>query len=228
MYTNDWCRHPRPNRPFGHCLIPAIYCPVTVDIFWCLVLKTKRDIVGGEKRESLGWNSEWPRKTSSVMLDDRQRVAQQSCTNCEGESESGPHLGGDPGLSPNSTRIQLNSTLGNLQKSESFGRKINKDSADQDWIQIAGPKSFDKMHSCIVSQSFRYHSNVVLLSFRCRFVPRDMTKFLRWNDPKAKISLVAGSFHFRTRRNDTRSSFEGTTGTHSERPTVFGEGAPNG
>ena len=122
----------------------------------------------------------------------------------------------------------MNSTLRNLQKSESFGRKISKNSADQDWIQMAGPKPFDTMHSCIVLQSFRYHSNVVLSSFRCRFVPRDMTNFLRWNDPKTKISLVAGSFLFRTRRNDTRSSFEGTTGTQLERPTVFEEGGSNG
>ena len=70
------------------------------------------------------------------------------------------------------------------------------------------------------------HSDVVSLSFQCRFIPRDMTNFLRWNDPKQ--SLVAGLFHFRTRRNDTRSSFEGTTGTQPERPTVFGEGGPNG
>ena len=93
---------------------------------------------------------------------------------------------------------------------------------------MAGPKPFDTMHSCIVLQSFRYHSNVVLSSFRCRFVPRDMTNFLRWNDPKTKISLVARSFHFRTRWNDTRSSFEGTTGTQLERPTVFEEGGSNG
>ena len=84
------------------------------------------------------------------------------------------------------------------------------------------------MHSCIVLQSLQYHPNVVSLSFRCRFIPRDTTKFLRRHDPKKKISLVAGSFHFRTRRNDTRSSFEGTTGTQPERPTVFGEGGPNG
>ena len=84
------------------------------------------------------------------------------------------------------------------------------------------------MHSCIVLQPLQYHSNLVSLSFRCRFIPRDTTKFLRRNDPKKKISLVAGSFHFRTRRNDTRSSFEGTTGTQPERPTVFGEGGPNG
>ena len=36
--------------------------------FRCLVLKTKRDIVGGEKRESLGWNSEWPGKQVSWCL----------------------------------------------------------------------------------------------------------------------------------------------------------------
>ena len=36
--------------------------------FRCLVLKTKRDIVGGEKRESLGWNSEWSGKQVSWCL----------------------------------------------------------------------------------------------------------------------------------------------------------------
>ena len=55
-----------------------------------------------------------------------------------------------------------------------------------------------------------------------------MTKLLQWNDPKMKISVVAGSFHFRTRRNDTRSSFHGMTGTRLERPTLFGKGSPNG
>ena len=55
-----------------------------------------------------------------------------------------------------------------------------------------------------------------------------MTKLLQWNDPKMKISFVAGSFHFRTRRNDTRSSFHGMTGTRLERPTLFGKGSPNG
>ena len=43
-----------------------------------------------------------------------------------------------------------------------------------------------------------------------------------------KISVVAGSFHFRTRRNDTRSSFHGMTGTRLKRPTLFGKGSPNG
>ena len=55
-----------------------------------------------------------------------------------------------------------------------------------------------------------------------------MTKLLQWNDPKMKISVVAGSFHFRTRRNDTRSSFHGMTGMRLERPTLFGKGSPNG
>ena len=55
-----------------------------------------------------------------------------------------------------------------------------------------------------------------------------MTKLLQWNDPKMKISVVAGSFHFRTRRNDTRSSFHGMTGTRLKRPTLFGKGSPNG
>ena len=53
-------------------------------------------------------------------------------------------------------------------------------------------------------------------------------KILQWNDPKMKISVVAGSFHFRTRRNDTRSSFHGMTGTRLKRPTLFGKGSPNG
>ena len=69
--------------------------------------------------------------------------------------------------------------------------------------------------------SFRCHSGVVSSQ-------ETILIFLRWNDQKTIISLVAGSFHFRTRRNDTRSSFEGTTGTQPERPTVFGEGGPNG
>ena len=76
--------------------------------------------------------------------------------------------------------------------------------------------------------SFQYRSHVISLSFRRRFVPRGATDFLRWNDPRTKISFVANSFHFRTRGNDTRSSFEGTTGTQSERPTEFGGGGPNG
>ena len=70
---------------------------------------------GGDKEcESLGWNSERPQKTSFVQLDESQRVAQghslplespqcaqESCTNCEGENESGPHLGENPSLPPN-------------------------------------------------------------------------------------------------------------------------------
>ena len=43
-----------------------------------------------------------------------------------------------------------------------------------------------------------------------------------------KISLVARSFYFRTRRNDTWSSFDGTTGTSLERASVNGKGGPNG
>ena len=72
----------------------------------------------------------------------------------------------------------------NLQKSESFGRKMSKNSADQDWIQMAGPKPFDTMHSCIVLQSLQYHPNVVSLSFRCRFIPRDNPNFFAVERPK--------------------------------------------
>ena len=75
-------------------------------------------------------------------------------------------------------------------------------------------------------------SNIVPMSFRCHsgVVSYQEARpiFLRWNDPRTKISFVANSFHFRTRGNDTRSSFEGTTGTQSERPTEFGGGGPNG
>ena len=76
--------------------------------------------------------------------------------------------------------------------------------------------------------SFCCHSNVILLSFRCHFIFQDLTRFLWWNDPKMKKSLVARSFYFRTRRNDTWSSFDGTTGTSLERPSLFGKGGPNG
>ena len=51
---NNWCRHPRPNRPFGHCLIPPIYCPVTLYLAWCLVLEEK-DKVMGEIRKVKVW-----------------------------------------------------------------------------------------------------------------------------------------------------------------------------
>ena len=51
---NGWCRHPRPNRPFGHCLIPAINCPVTLNLAWCLVFEEK-DIVMGEIRKVKVW-----------------------------------------------------------------------------------------------------------------------------------------------------------------------------
>ena len=114
MY-DSWCRHPRPNRPFGHCLIPAKCCPVTLNLAWCLVFKERDMLVGGDnKSESLGWNSERPQKTIFVQLDESQRVAQghslplespqcaqENCTNCEGENESGPHLGENPSLPPN-------------------------------------------------------------------------------------------------------------------------------
>ena len=46
-FHNSWCRHPRPNRPFGHCLIPAKCCPVTLNLAWCLVFK-ERDMLVGE------------------------------------------------------------------------------------------------------------------------------------------------------------------------------------
>ena len=40
------------------------------------------------------------------------------------------------------------------------------------------------MHSCIVLQSLQYHPNVVSLSFRCRFIPRDITDFFAVERPK--------------------------------------------
>ena len=46
-FHNSWCRHPRPNRPFGHCLIPAKCCPVTLNLAWCLVFKDRDMLVGG-------------------------------------------------------------------------------------------------------------------------------------------------------------------------------------
>ena len=49
-----------------------------------------------------------------------------------------------------------------------------------------------------------FHSNVIPLSFRCRSITRDMTKFWWWNDPETKLSLVLGSFYFRTMRNKKR------------------------
>ena len=76
--------------------------------------------------------------------------------------------------------------------------------------------------------SFLCHSDVVSLSFQCRLSARDITKFCRWNDPETKLSLVLVSFYFRTIRNEKIASFEGTTGTKSERPKLFGKRGANG
>ena len=102
-------------------------------------LKRERYVGGGDnKSESLGWNSERPQKTSFVQLDESQRVAQghslplespqcaqENCTNCEGENESGPHLGENPSLPPNKhpfTNFAVKSEQHKeIYESESFG-----------------------------------------------------------------------------------------------------------
>ena len=84
-----------------------------------------------------------------------------------------------------------------------------------------------RCHSCIIAESFRSRL-VVPMSFLRHFAAQDLTWFQWWNDPKTKKSVVARSFYFRTRRNDTWSSFDGTTGTSLERPSVFVKGGPNG
>ena len=81
---------------------------------------------------------------------------------------------------------------------------------------------------CHSIKIYSHHSNIIPISFWCHFIVQDLTYFWLWHEPRMKQIVVAGSFCFRRSRNEALSSFEGMTGTWSERPSVFEKGGPNG